>query len=186
MKMFSEVNKFLKKLAYPDTIISLSDLKYRIALCVRYILMHALKSTIKHAALWFQIVADNIGHHTDHVLSSLDVVFVINYFWFRNISHHLFNTLPLFHYLMMNSFFSSRFGNVSFNLGHLVWFELSIVCRKWTKRNIEIFRTAEAASPKLNFIWCYVWCYVVMFYQHTLQNRFFFSLHFLFNSLLSF
>ena len=63
---------YLKDLVYSDPIRSLSDLKDSIARHVRNIPKHTLQSTTEHAMLRFQMVADNDGHHIEHVLSSLD------------------------------------------------------------------------------------------------------------------
>ena len=55
-------------MVYRDPIISLSDLKEGIERYVRNIPLFMLLSTVEHANLFFQMVADNGGHHIEHVL----------------------------------------------------------------------------------------------------------------------
>ena len=55
-------------MAYHDPITSLSDLKESTEHHVHNISQFMLLSTVEHAILSFQMVADNGGHHTEHVL----------------------------------------------------------------------------------------------------------------------
>lgn len=59
---------YLKAMVYRDPITSLSDLKESIERHVRNIPQFMLLSTVEHAILRFQTVADNGGHHIEHVL----------------------------------------------------------------------------------------------------------------------
>ena len=59
---------YLKTMVYRDPIISLSDFKESIERHVRNIPQFMLLSTVEYAILHFQMVADNGGHHIEHVL----------------------------------------------------------------------------------------------------------------------
>ena len=55
-------------MVYSDPITYLSDLKENVERRVRNIPQFMLLLTVEHAILRFQMVADNWGHHIEHVL----------------------------------------------------------------------------------------------------------------------
>ena len=60
----------MKTIVYRDPITSLSDLRENIECHVRNILQFMLLSIVEYAILSFQMVADNGGHHIEHVLKT--------------------------------------------------------------------------------------------------------------------
>ena len=70
---------YLKATVYRDRITSLSDLKESVESYMCNIPQFLLHSTVEHAILLFQMVADNGGHHIEHVLYTfVDYLYILN------------------------------------------------------------------------------------------------------------
>ena len=59
---------YLKPIVYHNPIIPLSDLRESVECHVRNITQFMLSITVEYEILRFQVVADNGGHHIEHVL----------------------------------------------------------------------------------------------------------------------
>ncbi|GFU83592.1 uncharacterized protein TNCV_3501241 [Trichonephila clavipes] len=59
---------YLKQLVSCDQPKTLPDLKDSISRHVRNLSQNTLRSTVEHAFLGFQILAENDGHHVEHLL----------------------------------------------------------------------------------------------------------------------